>query len=287
MHMQQSADDNANVALINPDGDTCVLILKLLLIPGFLLLISLAGKRWGPSVAGWLSGLPVVVGPILFFLAIEQGPVFAAQSAVAALSAMLAMIAFCVTYAQVAQRANWPLALIVSLSVWAVLALILSLIPASLPFSIAAAATALLAAPYLFPKVQPVVSGPAPKSDKLVWRMIAGAALTLVVTMLASTVGERWSGLLAVFPVLGSVMAVFSQHSRGPAFTAALLQATATGMYSFSAFCLALALSLPGMGIRSFFVGGAVSLAMLGITRKLLVKTGRPRPESEPSGLSD
>ena len=103
------------------DGDTCVLILKLLLIPGFLLLISLAGKRWGPSVAGWLSGLPVVVGPILFFLAIEQGPAFAAQSAVAALSAMFAMIAFCITYAQVAQRANWPLALTMSLTVWAVI----------------------------------------------------------------------------------------------------------------------------------------------------------------------
>ncbi|RON08058.1 hypothetical protein BK659_17630 [Pseudomonas brassicacearum] len=54
--------------------DLSVLLLKLSLIPGFLLLISLAGKRWGPSVAGWLSGLPVVVGPILFFLAVEQGP---------------------------------------------------------------------------------------------------------------------------------------------------------------------------------------------------------------------
>lgn len=280
VHMQQSVNDNANVALIDPDGDTCVLILKLLLIPGFLLLISLAGKRWGPSVAGWLSGLPVVVGPILFFLAIEQGPAFAAQSAVAALSAMFAMIAFCVTYAQVAQRANWPLALLVSLSVWAVLALILSLIPASLPLSIAAAATALLAAPYLFPKVQPVVSGPAPKSDKLVWRMIAGAALTLVVTMLASTVGERWSGLLAVFPVLGSVMAVFSQQTRGPAFTAALLRATATGMYSFSAFCLVLALTVPSLGFGGFVVAVAVSVAMLGVTRQLLAK---PAPAPSPN----
>ncbi|PTT61607.1 hypothetical protein DBR26_26555, partial [Pseudomonas sp. HMWF007] len=148
-----------------------MLILKLLLIPGFLLLISLAGKRWGPSVAGWLSGLPVVVGPILFFLAIEQGPAFAAQSAVAALSAMFAMIAFCITYAQVAQRANWPSALMTSLAVWTVIAWGLSLIPASLPFSVAAAAVALLSSPYLFPKVQPVLNGPAPKSDKLIWRM--------------------------------------------------------------------------------------------------------------------
>ncbi|MFU2329618.1 hypothetical protein [Pseudomonas sp. NFX98] len=249
-----------------------MLMLKLLVIPGFLLLISLAGKRWGPSVAGWLSGLPVVVGPILFFLAIEQGELFAAQSAQAALSAMFAMIAFCVTYAQVAQRTGWPLALTVSLLVWAVIAVVLSLVPPSLVFSMIAAATALLAAPYLFPAVQPIVSGPKPKSDKLLLRMVAGALLTLAVTLLASTVGDRWSGLLAVFPVLGSVMAVFSQQTRGPAFTAALLRATATGMYSFSAFCLVLALTLPSMGMSAFAVGVAVSVAMLGVTKRLLAR---------------
>jgi len=260
-------------------GDACVLLLKLLVIPGFLLLISLAGKRWGPSVAGWLSGLPVVVGPILFFLAIEQGQVFAAQSATAALSAMFAMIAFCVTYAQVAQRTGWPWALVISLTVWACAAVVLSLIPPSLTLSVIAAAIALLAAPWLFPKVQPVVAGPAPKSDKLLLRMMAGALLTLAVTLLASTVGERWSGLLAVFPVLGSVMAVFSQQTRGPAFTAALLRATATGMYSFAAFCLVLALTLPGMGLSGFGLGVAVSVAMLGVTRRLLAKPVQPVPE--------
>lgn len=253
-----------------------MLMLKLLVIPGFLLLISLAGKRWGPSVAGWLSGLPVVVGPILFFLAIEQGQVFAAQSATAALSAMFAMIAFCVTYAQVAQRAGWPWALMISLGIWATVAVVLSLLPSSLVFSVIAAATALLVAPYLFPSVQPIVSGPAPKSDKLLLRMIAGALLTLAVTLLASTVGDRWSGLLAVFPVLGSVMAVFSQQTRGPAFTAALLRATATGMYSFAAFCLVLALALPGMGLSAFALGVAVSVAMLLVTKRLLAKPANP-----------
>ncbi|MFJ2690402.1 hypothetical protein [Pseudomonas sp. NPDC087336] len=261
-----------------------MLMLKLLVIPGFLMLISLAGKRWGPSVAGWLSGLPVVVGPILLFLAIEQGQAFAAQSAMAALSAMFAMIAFCVTYAQVAQRARWPLALTISLLVWALVAVVLSLLPPSLPLSVIAAATALLAAPHLFPAVQPIVSGPAPKSDKLLLRMVAGALLTLAVTLLASTVGDRWSGLLAVFPVLGSVMAVFSQQTRGPAFTAALLRATATGMYSFSAFCLVVTLTLPSMGMMGFGVGVAVSVAMLGVTRRLLAK---PAPLATRSTISN
>ena len=124
-----------------------MLLLKLLVIPAFLLLISLAGKRWGPSVAGWLSGLPVVVGPILLFLALEQGPAFAAQSAVAALSAMFAMITFCVVYAQAAQRYNWPAALLIALSGWSLVAVVLALLPASLVFSCIAAATALLVTP--------------------------------------------------------------------------------------------------------------------------------------------
>ncbi|WP_024618011.1 hypothetical protein [Pseudomonas kilonensis] len=249
-----------------------MLLLKLLVIPAFLLLISLAGRRWGPSVAGWLSGLPVVVGPILLFLAIEQGELFAAQSATAALAAMFAMIAFCVVYAQVAQHRNWPWALGIALGAWTLVALILSWLPASLPLSSLIALAALLAAPYLFPTVRPVMNGPAAKSDKLLLRMIAGALLTLSVTLLASTVGERWSGLLAVFPVLGSVMAVFSQQTRGPAFTAALLRATATGMYCFAAFCLTLALALPVLGMPAFALGVAVSMAMLLVTRRLLVR---------------
>ena len=51
-----------------------MLALKLLLVPCFLLLVSLAGRRWGAHVVGWLAGLPVVAGPILYFLALEQGP---------------------------------------------------------------------------------------------------------------------------------------------------------------------------------------------------------------------
>ncbi|BBP65976.1 hypothetical protein PHLH5_35170 [Pseudomonas sp. Cab53] len=250
-----------------------MLLLKLLVIPGFLLLISLAGRRWGPSVAGWLSGLPVVVGPILLFLALEQGEAFAARSATAALSAMFAMITFCVVYAQVAQRRGWPWALGIALAAWALVALVLSWLPASLPLASLLAAVALLAAPYLFPAVRPVMQRPTRTSDKLLLRMIAGALLTLAVTWLASTVGERWSGLLAVFPLLGSVMAVFSQQTRGPAFTAALLRATATGMYCFAAFCLTVALTLPMLGLPAFALGVAVSAVMLLVTRRLLVRT--------------
>jgi hypothetical protein len=54
-------------------------------------------------------------------------------------------------------------------------------------------------------------------------------------------------------------------------------------MYSFSAFCLVSALTLPSMGLSGFAVGVAVSVAMLGVTRKLLEKppsSKTPQPQS-------
>jgi hypothetical protein len=58
-----------------------LLILKFLLAPGLVALASLAGRRWGLKVGGAIAGFPVVVGPILFFFAVEQGSGFASVAA--------------------------------------------------------------------------------------------------------------------------------------------------------------------------------------------------------------
>jgi hypothetical protein len=54
---------------------------KLALVPFFILALSLAGRRWGTAVSGWLVALPVVAGPIVFFIGMEQGEAFAAGAA--------------------------------------------------------------------------------------------------------------------------------------------------------------------------------------------------------------
>ncbi|MGN4077180.1 hypothetical protein ACS0ZK_34345, partial [Burkholderia gladioli] len=71
-----------------------MLALKLTLVPLFLLVVSMSGTWWGPSIAGWLAGLPVVAGPILFLLVLEHGPAFGAQAALLSLAAILASEAF-------------------------------------------------------------------------------------------------------------------------------------------------------------------------------------------------
>jgi hypothetical protein len=126
-----------------------MLALKLLLVPAFLALLTLAGRLFGPGIAGWLAGLPLVAGPILLVLALENGGAFAAQAATATVSAVLALVSYSLAYAHVAQRAGWPVALAAGFVAWAVVATALAFATPSLGTAVALAlATLLVARPF-------------------------------------------------------------------------------------------------------------------------------------------
>ncbi len=259
-----------------------MLTLKLLLVPAFLLLVTLAGKRWGPSVAGWFAGLPLVAGPILLFLALEHGPVFAANASSAALSAVAATIAFSAAYAHLAQRVSWWLALPTALSAWGAAVAALSRLPANAMLSLAVALLALICAPRLFPVLRSRPTTLVVSAGELLCRMLAGVALTLTVTAAASYLGSGWSGLLAVFPVLGSVLAVFSHRGHGSAVVAMLLRAMATGLYSFATFCFTLSTTLPHAGIPgAFAMATAAALAVQAGSLRFLARPSRETLQSK------
>lgn len=50
-----------------------LLALKLFLAPVLIGLVSIAGRRWGPAVGGWLVSLPLTSAPVILFLAPNSG----------------------------------------------------------------------------------------------------------------------------------------------------------------------------------------------------------------------
>jgi len=253
------------------------LILKLLLVPSLIALVTLAGRRWGPSVAGWLSAFPIVSGPILLAIALEQGSDFAAVAAANTLLAVLAVLVFSVAYARMAVRAGVLACLGAALLAWALAVAVLQGV--SLPpwAGFVVVAIALLLAPRLIG--QPSAPGAAnvrPARD-LPWRMLAGAALTVAVTQAASGLGPTLSGLFAMFPVMSTVLVGFSHRASGPGFAVALLRGMVGGYHAFAVFCLALALLLPGGAIGpAFLVATACALAVqLGVRRITARRGGR------------
>lgn len=216
-----------------------MLILKLTIVPLFILLVTLAGKKWGTQLAGLLGGLPVVAGPIVVFLALEQGQAFGAVAATSAIASVVALLAFGVAYSWFCLSKTWPVAYLWSLMVWLLTAFLLSQLMLTPLLALGLALTAILLTPVLLPKVLHEPSGSNSLKD-LPWRLISGVVLTLAVTQSAQLLGENWSGILAVFPVIGSVLVIFTHRNQGAAAVTQLYQGMVKGLCSLSLFFLIL-----------------------------------------------
>ena len=76
------------------------MLVKILLTPLLILLCLLAARRWGAFVGGVIAGLPLISGPVSFFLTLEQGAAF---SAAASFNTLLGVLA-CTTTALIYPR---------------------------------------------------------------------------------------------------------------------------------------------------------------------------------------
>lgn len=255
-----------------------LLVLKLALVPAFLAALTMAARMWGPSVAGWLAGLPVVSGPIVLLLALERGPAFAAQASAASIAAIAASEAFNFAYAWTCRCGAWPIALAVGMAGWVGAALLLTTLPGGLAWAVAAACLAVLVSQSGLPRVAGRVPATRVGLGDLAVRMLAGALLTVAVTTLSASMGATWSGLLSVFPLLGIVLAVSAQRAHGADFVALLVRGMVIGRASFAAFFVVTATLLPHYGVwQSFACAAVVSVAVHGATKRML-RAKRPAP---------
>lgn len=245
-----------------------LLALKLFLVPAFLALVSHASRRWGPSVGGWLAGMPLVTGPILFILALENEASFTARVAAFSLSAVVAAIVFGASYSHLCLRLGWLASALGALAAWFASAALLTLLPGSVLPSLVAAIAALLVAPRLFPKPPPVGALRAEPRYELPLRMGVAVCMVLFTTGIAQIIGTGWTGLLSMFPLLSTILAVFSHRAQGPGFAVIILGALAKGLYALTAYCLVVALFLESQGIAVTYVGAVLAVILVqAITR--------------------
>ncbi len=240
-----------------------MLILKLIIVPLFIAGVTFAAHRWGPAVAGWLAGLPIVSGPILFFIAIEQGTPFASNAAMGTFAGVIGPVCFSLAYCWLASLGWWwPLCLVCG---WAAYFAAISVLYVTAPPPLLAAVYTVLAltfGPRLFPRVSPSAPVTIASYAEIACRMVGGAVLVVLVTQFSATLGPQLSGLFAVFPVVTSVLAVFSHRYSGYQCTVLLLRGLVWGLISFAVFCLILAVTIVPWGIAAGFVA-STGIALL------------------------
>jgi hypothetical protein len=251
-----------------------LLAVKLLLAPGFVVGASLATRRFGPRVGGLIGGLPVVAGPILLAYALSHGPGFAAGAAAGTLLGLISLTAFVVVYGRLAGRLSWTASMLAGWAAFGVATAIFSAasLPAGVALVLAGAGIAVgLAA---LPR-RPNAPGTYPPPPAWDLPLRAGCALALVLTLtaLAGWLGPRLSGLLAPFPIIATVLAVFTHAQRGPDDLLRLLRALISGFGAFALFCFTLAVSLPTLDTAAAFaLASGVALFTQGL---LLARTPR------------
>ena len=193
-----------------------LIAVKVLLAPSFVVGASLAARRFGARVGGLVAGLPVVAGPILLAYALAHGRDFAANAAAGTLLGLVSLIAFVVVYARLAHRFSWARehARRVARVHRPDRALQRLHIPvqARLPLALAALTAGLL----LLPRARDPrrTRRPAPELGSAPAGRCA-LALVLSLTAVAGWLGPQLSGLLAPFPIVATVLAVFTHVQRG------------------------------------------------------------------------
>jgi hypothetical protein len=240
-------------------GDT--LVLKLVLTPVLIAAASLAGRRWGQAVGGWLVGLPLTSGPVAFFLALDHGAGFAAAAAFGSLTGAIAEAAFCLAYGWTAGR-GWPLALTAACGAFAAVAGALQRLSLGMLALAAAVVVALTAALRAMPRR----AAPAPPTVPPRWdipaRMLVTTALVVGLTEVAPVLGPRLSGVLATFPVYAAILTVFA-HRAGPAPAVQVLRGLLVGLFSFAGFFLVLGGVIERLGVAGGFTAATAAALVI------------------------
>ena len=239
-----------------------LLVLKLTLVPALVLSVSLAARRWGPKIAGILTGLPIVSAPALFFFAVEQGTAFASEASRAVLMSLFGVAASGVTYARVARRTPWWLALPVSWSAFFVVIVLAQRARWGATAALLGAFAAIATGHAILPRATAKKPAAGPAWD-LPLRCVAAMTLVVSVTALAERLGPTLSGALTPFPVAISILLDFSHAQQGADAAITFMRGFMPGMWSFAVFCWVLAVGIVPLGTAlGFAVATATALTI-------------------------
>lgn len=256
---------------------TAVLLVKLALVAASILLASVAARRFGHALGGVVAGMPMIAAPICAILLVDQGAGPVRAIALATLVCIPGSVAHSVTMGWVARWVPWPVAIALSLSVFAAVGLALS----ALALPAAAAAALALASPALGLAALPraVHTGPVSVPRREIAARVAFAlAMAAAVIAGADALPPVLSGLLLAMPISGTVLPCFTLARHGAHATATLMGGFVLGLHGFATFFLVLYLALGRLDRSWAFVlalaGAAAVAALVRTVRLRLARAG-------------
>jgi hypothetical protein len=246
---------------------------KILLVPTIILIISYAGRILGPKVSGLLGGLPIILGPIILFLKIEKGDVFAISTAKNSILGISSLAIFCLSYALLCRKKNITFCLISSILLFLISTFCLSLINPNLFYGILLSLTIITLALTFSPKPSKEPTKTPISNKELLYRILAATFMVYILTMLADFLGPKLSGLLAPFPIAGSILCYFTHLNYGADATIKIIKGFLTGLYGMLAFLSTICLFTNSLGFEiSISIGVILAIFSSWIANQIIIK---------------
>lgn len=242
-------------------------------MPTVVALVTVVSQKWGNSIGGILAGLPWVAGPIILFIALEQGLDFAVNSIPGVMVGIIGWSFFCVVYVLVGRRYNALVSVLAGYLAYTLVGVLLN--PAIDYLNVyqwfALSLLVLFLGLFFFPKV-PVQHSFSVKKLKfeIPLRMIIITLFVITITFLAERLGPTWSGILTPFPVMTTVLAIFTHYTQGIYQVRKVYMGLFTGSLGFAFFLFLQAVLMPIYGITMAFVVGILVDIVLTIAMKFV-----------------
>lgn len=217
------------------------MLVKIFLTPLLILMCLLVVRRWGSFVGGVIAGLPLISGPVSFFLTLEQGAAFSAAASFNTLLGVLACTATALLYPWLAAWGMpWFVALPAALcgffgGGWVVLRL-----PISPEWAVALSMLCPVLVLACLPRVvaRPGQGHAMSAHVRVPVQMACGAGLVLAVTGAARWIGPGWSGVLMFFPVMICSIVPFAHAALGAPAVVSIFRGIMAGWFGCIAFAV-------------------------------------------------
>ncbi len=213
-----------------------LIFLKLTVTPLLVAGMSLAARRFGPAFGGLIMGLPWMTGPVLFFLGLERGDAYLAETARGALLAIPPIAIYSIVYAMVSRWSGWPLSLLLAALSFAMSGWLISSLPGSATEVAGLGIVSLFVAHWLIAK-PPALKG----VFRLPWwdipaRMLATAVLVGFIILAADYLGPTRSGIASTYPVILTVVVTFTHKRWGRDAATAMIRGVMLSLIGFVGF---------------------------------------------------
>jgi len=240
-----------------------LLVAKALFAPLLLAMCVFAAQRWGAAVGGWLLGMPLVSGPISYFLLIQHGSHFAESAARGTLLGMVGAGVFFVGYALISRGRPWWQALTLAGGASVAVTVALTRVHPDLIAAMLFAVVFLGLMAVVIGRSSDEVAVPSTKIHTVFVRMAVASAVVVGVTLASNQLGSQVSGTLTAVPIISAIMAVSTHRAGGSDSVRGLMRGAMAGLWGGAAFFAVVGLLVTGAAPAVTYLAATAAAAVV------------------------